>query len=133
MYPCEESVAIQAPGGPPPRESETAGAVLGEAILKKRLDVTTERQGKGTRNKGKITFHSIYMRFATRDSFTSLRRAADFGVGARRKNAQGRPRGPRGVCWWGGGSADGGGAPGGEERFRSQGGVLTVPHRFLRF
>lgn len=33
IYPSEASAGIQAPGGPPPRESETTGAALGEAIL----------------------------------------------------------------------------------------------------
>lgn len=37
----------------------------------------------GTRNKGEITVHSVYMKFTTRDSLTSLWRAAGFGVGTR--------------------------------------------------
>ena len=53
VYPCEESVEIQAPGGPPPRESQTAEARWEKQCCKNGWMSQQDGRGKEQETKGK--------------------------------------------------------------------------------
>lgn len=53
VYPCEESVEIQAPGGPPPRESQTAEACWEKHYCKNGWMSQQNGRGKEQETKGK--------------------------------------------------------------------------------